>query len=280
MRSGQSRGIPVTELIKRVLTAAVLVTVLLIVLFVAPGSVATGVAALLMLLAAREWSAFLGAVNPLVRYAWLLLLAGAYAAVYVLVPRQLDLSLVLWAALAWWLTALVWVLRYPVPISPIAAGLAGVFVLVPAWISLVSILQVAGQGPALLLLALAIIWAADIGAYFAGHRWGRLKLAPRVSPGKTLEGVGGGLVSAVLVAGLGGGLLGLPLAAMLPLGLCMAAISILGDLTESMFKRSVGIKDSGRLFPGHGGVLDRIDSITAATPLFALALQWMGRIPA
>ena len=138
----------------------------------------------------------------------------------------------------------------------------------------------AGQGSALLLLVLAIIWAADIGAYFAGHRWGRLKLAPQVSPGKTLEGVAGGLVSAVLVAGAGGSLLGLPLAVMLPLGLCMAALSIVGDLAESMFKRSVGLKDSGRLFPGHGGLLDRIDSITAAAPLFALALQWMGRIPA
>lgn len=267
-----------SELVQRVLTAAVLVTVLLLVLFAAPTGVAIGATALLMLLAAREWTAFLGPVHSLVRYLYLLLLAGAYAATYWLVPGQLDLSLILWAALCWWLVALIWILRYPVPISPFAAGLAGIFVLVPAWISLLGILQ-AGQGSALLLLALAIVWAADIGAYFAGHRWGRLKLAPRVSPGKTLEGVGGGLVSAVLAAGLGGGLLGLPLAVMLPLGLCMAAISVVGDLTESMFKRSVGIKDSGRLFPGHGGVLDRIDSITAAAPLFALALQWMGRIP-
>jgi phosphatidate cytidylyltransferase len=166
------------------------------------------------------------------------------------------------------------------PISPLAAGIAGFYVLVPAWLSLVSILQIPGQGPGLLLLGLAMIWSADIGAYFAGHRWGRLKLAPQVSPGKTLEGVVGGLLGTVLTAGVGGSLLGLPLAAMLPLGLCVAAISVVGDLTESMFKRSVGIKDSGTLFPGHGGVLDRIDSIAAAMPLFALALQWMGRIPA
>lgn len=269
-----------SELVQRVLTAAVLVTVLLAVLFAAPAGVATGATALLMLLAAWEWTAFLGAIRPLTKYAYLLLLALGYAATYWLVPAQLELSLVVWVALVWWLTALVWIVRYPRPIRVFAAGLAGIFVLVPAWISLVSILQVPGQGPALLLLALAIIWAADIGAYFAGHRWGRLKLAPQVSPGKTLEGVGGGLASAVLTAGLGGTLLGLPVAAMLPLGLCMAAVSVVGDLTESMFKRSVGIKDSGRLFPGHGGVLDRIDSITAAAPLFVLALQWMGRIPA
>jgi phosphatidate cytidylyltransferase len=269
-----------SELLKRALTAVVLVAVLLGILFAAPSGVATGAAALLMLLAAREWTAFLGAVRSLVRHVYLLLLAGTFALSYWLIPERLDLAPVLWAALAWWVVALIWILRYPMPISPWAAALAGIFVLVPAWAGLVSILQVPDQGSALLLLGLAMIWAADIGAYFAGHRWGRLKLAPQVSPGKTLEGVAGGLLGAVLVAGGGGWLLGLPLAAMLPLGLCMAAISVVGDLTESMFKRSVGIKDSGRLFPGHGGVLDRIDSITAAVPLFALVLQWMGRIPA
>lgn len=268
------------ELQKRVLTAVVLVTALLGILLAAPPVVATAFTALLMLLAAFEWTAFLGAVSPVVRHAYLLLLALAYAGSYWLVPERVGLASLLWIALAWWLVAVAWILRYPVRITPLAAGVAGMFVLVPAWISLVSILQVAGQGAALLLLTLSMIWAADIGAYFAGHRWGRLKLAPQVSPGKTVEGVAGGLLCTVLVAGIGGSLLGLPVAAMLPLGLCVAAISVVGDLTESMFKRSVGLKDSGRLFPGHGGVLDRIDSITAAAPLFALALQWMGRIPA
>jgi phosphatidate cytidylyltransferase len=270
----------VSELLKRVFTAVVLVAVLLGILFAAPSGVATGAAALLMLLAAREWTALLGAVRPVVRHAYLFLLAGAFALSYWLIPERLDLAVVLWAALVWWLVALIWILRYPMPISPLAAAVAGVFVLVPAWISLVSILQLAQWGSALLLLGLAMIWAADIGAYFAGHRWGRLKLAPQVSPGKTVEGVAGGLLGAAFTAGVGGSLLGLPLAAMLPLGMCVAAISVVGDLTESMFKRSVGIKDSGRLFPGHGGVLDRIDSITAAMPLFVLVLQWMGRIPA
>jgi phosphatidate cytidylyltransferase len=269
-----------SELLKRVITAVVLVTVLLGVLFAAPPGVATGAVAILMLLAGREWTAFLGQVRPMVRHLYLLLLASACAASYWLIPERLDLAVVLWAALAWWVVALVWILRYPMPISPLAAAIAGIFVLLPAWISLVTILQVAGQGSVLLLLGLAMVWAADIGAYFAGHRWGRLKLAPQVSPGKTLEGVAGGLLGAALTAGVGASLLGLPLAAMLPLGLCVAAISVIGDLTESMFKRSVGIKDSGSLFPGHGGVLDRIDSIAAAMPLFALGLQWMGRIHA
>jgi hypothetical protein len=99
----------------------VLVAVLLGILFAAPSGVATGAAALLMLLAAREWTAFLGAVRPMVRHAYLLLLAAAFAASYWLIPERLELAAVLWAALAWWLVALAWILRYPVPISPMPA---------------------------------------------------------------------------------------------------------------------------------------------------------------
>ena len=112
------------------------------------------------------------------------------------------------------------------------------------------------------------------------ERFGRLKLAPQVSPGKTWEGPFGGVLLATLASVAGGLLVGLPPASMIPLGLGVAVLSVVGDLAESMFKRSVGAKDSGRLIPGHGGVLDRLDSITAALPLFALALSWLGLTPA
>jgi phosphatidate cytidylyltransferase len=131
--------------------------------------------------------------------------------------------------------------------------------------------------PSALLFALVIIWAADIGAYFAGKSFGRVKLAPRISPGKTWEGVIGGLVAVVLV------LIAVRLywieinvAVIIPFCLAVATLSVVGDLTVSMFKRSAGLKDSGRVFPGHGGVLDRIDSVTAAAPLFALGIGWAG----
>ena len=126
-----------------------------------------------------------------------------------------------------------------------------------------------------MLFLLLLVWAADIGAFFAGRSFGRLKLAPQVSPAKTWEGVLGGLGAAALVAAAGAWWFDLPRVAFLSLCLAVALISVVGDLTESMFKRYAGLKDSGSVFPGHGGVLDRIDSVTAAAPLFLLGLRWM-----
>ena len=115
-----------------------------------------------------------------------------------------------------------------------------------------------------------------MGAYFAGRRFGRVRLAPRVSPGKTWEGVIGGLICAAITAAAGAAILGHAVGPALPLGMSVAAISVVGDMTVSMFKRNAGLKDSGNLFPGHGGVLDRVDSVTAAAPLFILEAGWLG----
>ena len=126
-----------------------------------------------------------------------------------------------------------------------------------------------------MLFLLLLVWAADTGAFFVGRRFGRIRLAPQVSPSKTWEGVLGGLAAAVAVAALGASWFNLRHVAFLSLCLAVVLISIVGDLTESMFKRYAGVKDSGSIFPGHGGVLDRIDSITAAAPTFLLGLRWM-----
>ena len=264
-----------SQLAQRVLTAIPLLIGLLLLLFVAPLRVAVWVTAAVMVLGAFEWAAFIGLRSFPARAAcgagMALLLAGAGW----LVPEVVSLPLLLWAALVWWAIALLWILRYPTAIPPVAAAVSGVLVLVPSWLAMVAILRVPSQGPALALLALSIIFAADIGAYFAGRRFGRVQLAPQVSPGKTWEGLIGGVLLAAVVAGAGGLLLGLSPGVMVPVGLGVAALSVVGDLTESMFKRSVGAKDSGQLIPGHGGVLDRIDSITAAMPFFALALSWL-----
>jgi phosphatidate cytidylyltransferase len=130
--------------------------------------------------------------------------------------------------------------------------------------------------PALLLFVLVIVWVADIGAYFTGKRFGKVKLAPKISPGKTWEGVFGGLLAVAVLALVRARWLEIDIVVLLPFCLAVAIISIVGDLTVSMFKRNAGVKDSGRLFPGHGGVLDRIDSVTAAAPLFALGIGWVG----
>ena len=127
-----------------------------------------------------------------------------------------------------------------------------------------------------LLFTLLIVWLADGGAYFAGKAFGRVKLAPGISPGKTWEGVVGGMLLVVVLALAGAVYMDASIAVLLPFCLAVGALSVVGDLTVSMFKRTVGLKDSGSLFPGHGGVLDRIDSLSAAAPLFALGVTWLG----
>jgi phosphatidate cytidylyltransferase len=127
-----------------------------------------------------------------------------------------------------------------------------------------------------LLTLFALVWAADIAAYFVGRALGRRKLAPQVSPGKSWEGFGGGMAGALLVGIAAGAWLQPspgPWLLWLPLCVFVAAVSVVGDLTESLLKRLVGVKDSGTLLPGHGGVLDRIDSLLAAAPMMALGLS-------
>ncbi len=175
--------------------------------------------------------------------------------------------------------------RSPSALAGAAGGwVRGWLILVPAWVALLWLH--ATFGPRGIGALLAIVWGADIGAYFAGRRWGRHRLAPAISPGKTWEGAGGGLALAIGTA-LGLGLLGWWPAVgtgtgttgagsgwigfeWLPVVGVTVAISIVGDLTESAEKRRAGVKDSGRILPGHGGILDRIDSLTAAAPVFAL----------
>ena len=154
----------------------------------------------------------------------------------------------------------------------------GALVLAPAGLAVVYLLSY-DSGGLLLLFLVILVAAADIGAYFAGHRWGRRKLSPEVSPGKTWEGFLGGMASCTLLAVLTylfvtADRLSLP--ATLAIVLCAALASVLGDLMESMVKRHRGVKDSGVLLPGHGGFLDRIDGHTAAAPVFALGLILAG----
>jgi phosphatidate cytidylyltransferase len=183
-----------------------------------------------------------------------------------------GLLLVLVAALIWWAFAFVLVVRYPRDFSSRFVTLAGIVVLWPSWVLLVRLHGDSALGAELAFTLLLIVWAADVGAYAFGRMLGRTKLAPAVSPGKTWEGVTGGLVTAGIAAGLAASWLHLPATRLVVLGMATALISVLGDLTQSMFKRNVGLKDSGKLLPGHGGVLDRIDSLTAAVPVFVVGV--------
>jgi len=268
---------PMSKLAQRVVTAVVLIAGLLMVFFVLPDVAGVAVLALFMLMGAWEWGGFLSLRVPAGRLTYV----GCIAALLIAGIMQIDnpgrVQWIIWSGLGWWLVAFIWLLRYPTPIRPAVGAVCGALVLVPACIAMVSLFRF-GRGPGLALLLLAIVWAADIGAYFVGRRVGRVRLAPRVSPGKTWEGVLGGLCAAALVSVAGAVVLELPVGGMVPLGVAVAAISVVGDLTVSMFKRNAGLKDSGRMFPGHGGVLDRVDGVTAAAPLFALTLSRFGLV--
>ena len=271
---------------QRVLTAVVLGLGALAAIFWLPTPAFATVTAGVVLAGGWEWSRLAGWTDAAHRWVFLLVLAAVLGAAALLVHRG-GLALVLFAGALWWLAALGLVLRYErsgtgLPASAGLRALAGLLTLVPAWVALVALHGQGAGGPAWVFFLAALVWLADIGAYFAGRRWGRRRLAVRVSPAKSWEGVVGGTLAALawtLTAALVAGLPPARWPALLLVAAGTVAASVLGDLTESLFKREAGVKDSGDLLPGHGGVLDRIDSLTAAAPVFLLLGQWAGVLP-
>ncbi len=256
----------------RIITAVIAVSVLALMLFVVPEIAAELFIAGVVVAGAWEWSRFLGFSTSWNRALYVFVLAGLMAVVNVFFTEE-NTQLLLQAALVWWLLALLWAFSFPTPIPVILRWICGALVLVPLYAALVLLYH---ADPWLLAFLLLLVWAADIGAFFAGKRFGRVKLAPAISPGKTWEGVIGGLLLVVLLALARSVLVETDLMVLVPFCLAVASLSIVGDLTVSMFKRTSGVKDSGSMFPGHGGMLDRIDSLSAAAPLFALGLGWIG----
>lgn len=257
---------------ERVVTALIAVALLLALLFYAPPAVTEVAIGLVIAAAAWEWSQFLGADRLAVRLLFVAIVAAAEAVASTVADPGLALA-VLYAALAWWAVATFWTTRFPTPIPEAIVWVAGFLVLLPTFVALSALYRLS---PWWLLGLLVVVWLADIGAYFSGRRFGRRKLAPKISPGKTWEGVLGGLLAAMAVILAMSLALDLnPLTALL-LGAVVVLVSVVGDLTVSMFKRTAGVKDSGRLFPGHGGVLDRVDSVCAAAPIFALGTAAAG----
>lgn len=255
----------------RILSGVLLGGALLGVLLFAPAVWTLVVIVAAILVGAWEWSGFLRVRSLAPRCAYVLLTGLLLAAGWWLAARAGYLQPLLVAAALWWLFALAWILFAPQRDGRWATVLAGWLTLVPAGVALLWLRLDPGLGLRWLLYVLLLVWAADTGAYFAGRAFGRHKLAPRVSPGKTWEGAAGGLLLVGVLACIAASWLGRPLFSFVMLSLLVAAFSIVGDLSESMFKRHAGLKDSGRLIPGHGGLLDRIDSITAAAPLLLLA---------
>ncbi|MFO0227686.1 MAG: phosphatidate cytidylyltransferase [Gammaproteobacteria bacterium] len=263
---------------QRVLTALVLIAALAVVLFALPPAATLALVVVAILVGGWEWSAFVAPTRPALRAAFVALLALGIAAAWPLSGSRSGMLALLVVAGLWWLLAVFWVLRGPQRVGAVLAALAGIASLVPVAVALGRLRLEPGQGAWVLLFALLVIMAADVGAYFAGHRFGRIKLAPSVSPGKTWEGVIGGLLFSLIIAIVGARLLGWPVAVVAPLAVGAAAFSVVGDLMESLMKRHSGLKDSGHLFPGHGGILDRFDSLTAGIPLLTLGLLQAGLV--
>ncbi|HEU0152127.1 MAG TPA: phosphatidate cytidylyltransferase [Arenimonas sp.] len=270
---------------QRVTTALVLAPLPILALLFLPTPWLAALVAAVMLAGLWEWTAFAGLEEKLPRVLFLTANALMMAAlVWGGGPSLFTLKLLSLVGVVWWALVCLWLARPGLGKgdSQGARGmklLAGSLCVLPAWCALGWLHADGELGPRWTLFAVLLVWAADSGAYFAGSRWGKRKLAPAISPGKSWEGVWGGLATTALLAVLALPLLGLgwtSLPALVLLTVLTAGISVVGDLFESLMKRHSGVKDSGALFPGHGGLMDRLDSLLAALPVFVVGKAWLG----
>ncbi|CRY55431.1 MULTISPECIES: phosphatidate cytidylyltransferase [Yersinia] len=271
----------------RLITALILIPVVIGALFLLPPVGFAIVTLFVCMLAAWEWGQLAGFASRSQRI-WLAILCGLLLVLMLLsLPAYQhsahlpQVSVPLWLSMGWWLAALLLVLTYPRSAafwrdSRLLRIVFGILTIVPFFWGMVALRQYGYDqhhniGAWWLLYVMLLVWGADSGAYMFGKLFGKHKLAPKVSPGKTWEGLIGGLLTSALISWLFGRYAPLDIIPekLLICSVVAALASVLGDLTESMFKREAGIKDSGHLIPGHGGILDRIDSLTAAVPVFA-----------
>jgi phosphatidate cytidylyltransferase len=268
---------------QRIITAAVLIPLVLALILLPPTGFFASLVAVAFAGAAWEWALLAGYRTPVGRG---IVTAAAVVifAVLLLVRTHGLLAALTFAGVAWWVGCCFWLRHFTFAAAPSSENRmlklgAGLLVIVPA-LAAATDMHASDRGHWWVLLALVIVWAADTGAYFSGRFFGRRKLAPRISPGKTWAGVYGALVAGALVAWVGGLLLGVEsgakLVGLVILGVVTVAVAVVGDLFESLMKRHATVKDSGNLFPGHGGLLDRLDSVFAALPVFAAGKLLLG----
>ena len=265
---------------QRVITALVLAPVVIAGILFLPTAALMALVAAALLAGLWEWTRLIGFSSPVGRA---LILLG-HAAAMAWLARFGWSALFPWVALAgtlWWLCALAW-LRCPALAKAATSAnrllklLIGTLLVVPTWCAF-ALLH--ADGAIWALYAILLVWAADTFAFFAGRRFGGRKLAPSISPGKTWAGFWGGLFGVLVLALAMAPLLGVTLGdlhLLLAISLIAGLASVLGDLFESVIKRQAGAKDSGNLLPGHGGALDRIDSLLAALPVLAILKAWFG----
>jgi phosphatidate cytidylyltransferase len=260
----------------RLLSVLVLIPIIVIALLKLPSSYVAIASGFVFTLGAWEWLRITVSSSAVLR---VVLLALLIAIAFNLLAVGLDLQLVYWVALLWWIGGFVSICYYPrgaeiwrqLALQPFI----GLVMFVPAWLAFNELHAQAVDGPLFVLLGCSLIWGADIGAYCCGKLWGKAKLIENVSPGKTWVGFYGALITGcVIMLGFYFGFRpNFSLWYALWLALFTVVFAVVGDLVESLVKRVYGVKDSGSLIPGHGGVYDRIDSMLSAFPIYALGLQ-------
>lgn len=252
-----------------------------------------------MAIGAWEWGPLMGCASKRYRVAFVGITSILIATLWYFLPlEQLwqaakvlseQANIVLWLAVAWWFLSAGLTFLYPRcsgfwSSHRSVRGLFGWLTLVPTWLAFMVLRSSDYQldnyhGAQLLMFLFLMVWSADVGAYFVGKSIGKRKLLPNVSPGKTLEGFLGGVIFACIMVAIAGYFIDWSIEQyriVIPVTILITTISVLGDLNESMFKRQAGVKDSGTILPGHGGILDRIDSLTATAPIYALCYAYLG----
>lgn len=268
---------------QRIITASVLIPTMVLGIILLPTPILAFAMLIFTLIGAWEWTRLVGLSHPLAKVVYVALLGATLGWVYPLSMTGSYIVEILILTSIWWALACIWMVLQPVAQQAQRAVtalklVAGWLVLVPPFVAIVKLHSLNPYGNYWVLFLFSLIWVADSGAYFSGKHWGSKKLAIKISPGKTWEGVYGAVLS-VLVYSICVGLALThsfqQLVWFILLCVLMVPVSVIGDLFESMMKRQVNMKDSGTIFPGHGGVMDRIDSLTAAAPLFVLGLMWL-----
>ncbi len=260
---------------QRTLTALILAPLAVVIILFLPTAVVAVIIAALCLQALWEWTRLAGIRSRPLRAG----IMAANAILFALLWLIRDQPVAWWivgSGVVGWVLALLWLRNFSYAAAPTRENAAlklatAELAIVPAWLALIMLHAEPARGHAWALFVLLLIWMADTAAYFTGKRYGTTKLSPRISPNKTRAGAWGALVGGAVLAVVAGWLLdvrGVALVALVGLALLTVVASIVGDLVESLLKRQANVKDSGTLFPGHGGLLDRLDSLFAAIPVF------------
>ncbi|MBL4941234.1 MAG: phosphatidate cytidylyltransferase [Colwellia sp.] len=284
---------------QRIITALILAPAAILAIFYLPLMYFAALLVVIMAIGAWEWGPLMGFDTKIRRIAFMATTVALIVGIWTVVsPDDLWLNTkelheyamaLLWLAVVWWILSAFLMFSYPNASGfwskhRSVRGVFGWLTLVPTWLAFMVIrtndYQVDSyHGAQLLMFLFLMVWSADVGAYFVGKAFGKHKLMPNVSPGKTFEGFLGGVVFACLLIAIAAYQLqwnSEQTITVLLVTILITTVSVLGDLNESMFKRQAGVKDSGSILPGHGGILDRIDSLTATAPVFALCYVMFG----